>query len=513
MNETVIHPASHISLTKLSRAEGRSSVAAAAYAARTRMHDVRLGRSYDYRAASGLLAEGLVEWTGTAEELWNAAEAAETRRNACTSRELRPALPAELSLEDQARLVRGFACWLRDEHGVAAHWVIHAPRFTDRAEEKALWRRRDEPGGLEDYLAAASDPVMTNLNFHAHIRFTVRRVDAASGAFGEKTREFDRTNPHEPSPEERRGKRDPERKPTGRETLLAIRAEWEKRTNRALERAGSGVRIDLRSYADMAAAGDMPEGLEAQPHLGPRIAAAVRAADEDVTLRIPRAAIERDEARARNAELHASWLTLRALERERARLEGESAAEAARRERRRKKTAEEDRRRIANAGSAHARARAIDAATSIDAPHLVPAAKTGGATEAPLQPDRAETAWPELSSRPTATGPKRPSEGGRPETAVGRPASGEMDPWAAAIAGARRWNARRPDASIGEDDASTGDRKSSRDMIDGVSFETPIDPETYVDPRPETPSTPFVLSKRDRRRFRPPSQRQRVRGD
>ena len=145
-----------------------------------------------------------MQWTGTAEALWNAAEAAETRRNACTSRELRHALPAELPLDDQARLVRGFACWLRDEHGVAVHWVIHAPRFEDRAQEKALWRARGEPDGMAAYLAAASDPDMTNLNYHAHIRFTVRRVDAATGAFGEKTRDLDRKNPLEPSPEEGR---------------------------------------------------------------------------------------------------------------------------------------------------------------------------------------------------------------------------------------------------------------------------------------------------------------------
>nr|WP_272911612.1 MobA/MobL family protein [Loktanella sp. M215] len=61
-----------------------------------------------------MLRDGVVNWNGSAEELWNAAEASETRTNSRVARELRPALPAELPLDDQLSLVRGFCLFLKD---------------------------------------------------------------------------------------------------------------------------------------------------------------------------------------------------------------------------------------------------------------------------------------------------------------------------------------------------------------------------------------------------------------
>ena len=89
---------------------------------------------------------------------------------------------------------------------------------------------------------------LTNRKDHAHILFSTRRVDTGTGAFGAKTRELDDRE-------------------TGPEELKVIRAEWEKRTNATLTKAGSDVRIDMRSYADMAAAGDAPGGLMSQEYL------------------------------------------------------------------------------------------------------------------------------------------------------------------------------------------------------------------------------------------------------
>jgi len=258
------------------------------------MTDQRTGRRYNYRSAVGLISQGLIGWHGTAEELWNAAEKSEVKRNARVARELRPALPAELPLDEQHRLVKGFSCWLRDEFGVAVHHVVHAPIFRNAREGKRLWRERHSPDGLRELHEALFDPEMTNLNFHAHIRFTTRRVDRDTGIFGAKTRELD------------------DRK-TGPEMLHKIRDEWQRRTNQALARNGSTSRIDLRSYVTMAAAGDAPEGLEPQEHLGPRTTQKARSASEDTTQRAPVAAIERDEIRERNEERWTCWLTLRSL--------------------------------------------------------------------------------------------------------------------------------------------------------------------------------------------------------
>ena len=207
------------------------------------MTDQRTGKVHNYSSVRGLLAEGLVNWHGTAEGLWNAAEASETRRNARVARELRPALPAELPLDDQRRLVHGFCCWMKDQYGIAAHWVIHAPTFYDENEDKRRWRDRGSEKGWKEYLGALCDSEKTNRNFHSHIRWTTRKINRETGEFGKKTRELDA-------------------KDTGPEKLKQIRTEWQRRTNAALMKIGSPARIDLRSYEEMAKAGDAPPGLE-----------------------------------------------------------------------------------------------------------------------------------------------------------------------------------------------------------------------------------------------------------
>ena len=262
----------------------------------------------------GLLGEGLVHWNGSAESLWNAAEASETRINSRVARELRPALPAELPLDDQLSLVRGFCLFLKDRYGVASHWVVHAPTFHEKDVGKRLWKqgRRNGEGRI---LKALNDPDKTNLNFHAHIRWTVREVDRETGTFGKKTRKLDD-------------------KGTGSDEVKAIRAEWERRTNAALEKAGKKSRIDLRSYEDMAAAEDAPEGLRAQEHVGPLRTAKFRKAADifDEPMVAGRNAMVRQENDAR----WESWFELRRLAREKARLDGESERIARENEQRRR---------------------------------------------------------------------------------------------------------------------------------------------------------------------------------
>ena len=345
MKKRALHPASHCPLIVLSRSDGRSSVAAAAYAARTRMVDERTGLIHNYSRVPGLLGEGLVHWNGSAEELWNAAEASEKRKNARVARELRPALPAELPLDDQLSLVRGFCLFLKDRYGVASHWVVHAPTFHDKNTGKRLWKGRDTDAGRTEYHRALSDKDITNLNFHAHNRWTVREVDRGSGTFGDKTHKLDR-------------------RPSGPEEVKLIRAEWERRTNAALKKAGSSARIDLRSYKDMAEAGDAPEGLRAQEHVGPIRTAKHRAATDffDEPMVVRRNAIVRDE----NETRWEIWFELRRLAREKARLEGESARIALENERRRREQAERDKQKVREAANEAELNAAILGAGAID---------------------------------------------------------------------------------------------------------------------------------------------------
>jgi MobA/MobL family len=99
------HAAAHHSITVISRGKGRSATAAAAYVAGTRIVDARTGLDHDYRRRSGVRCVEIVGHAGNPAELWNAAEAAETRLNACTARETILALPPAW----QAALLRGHA--------------------------------------------------------------------------------------------------------------------------------------------------------------------------------------------------------------------------------------------------------------------------------------------------------------------------------------------------------------------------------------------------------------------
>jgi len=190
----------HLNVSVISRAAGRSATAAAAYRLGARIEDQRTRLTHDYRRRTGVIASGIVGWpTDSHATLWNAAEAAESRCNSCTAREVMIALPAELSTEDQARLVRGFAAHLRDRYGIAATWSIHAA-----------------PKGGDER------------NRHAHILITTRKVDA-SGTFGEKTRTLD------------------DRK-HGPEEIKKLRLEWEQRVNSALQKAGINARVSSRKH-------------------------------------------------------------------------------------------------------------------------------------------------------------------------------------------------------------------------------------------------------------------------
>ncbi|WP_082025168.1 MobA/MobL family protein [Ruegeria sp. ANG-R] len=105
-------PASRLEVILHFRADGRSAVKSAAYTARTTFRDARVGRRFSPGRKVGLLSHELINWTGNAEELWNAAERSERRKNARVIRELRPTLPRELPLLEQVGLVRGFCLWL-----------------------------------------------------------------------------------------------------------------------------------------------------------------------------------------------------------------------------------------------------------------------------------------------------------------------------------------------------------------------------------------------------------------
>lgn len=215
----------HLSVKTISRSAGRSATAAAAYRAAWKIIDQRTGEVHDYRPRKGgvesadlVLPIGAPDWASDRDAIWNAAEAAETRKNSVVAREFEIALPSELSAVQRKHLALTFARELVDRHGFAADVAIH------------------QPGKEGD-----------NRNHHAHILCTTRRLTAVG--FGEKTRELDDRKSKEVD--------------GWRERFAAIQ-------NAHLRSAGVSARVDHRSLVD--------QGIDREPtkHLGPVLTAIYR---------------------------------------------------------------------------------------------------------------------------------------------------------------------------------------------------------------------------------------------
>ncbi|MBV9747674.1 MAG: MobA/MobL family protein [Acetobacteraceae bacterium] len=160
----------------VSRGDGRSATAAAAYRACCAIEDERQNRTHDYTRKQGLeaaeivLPDGAPAWARDRAKLWNAAELRERNKdkraktpdkaNAQTAREFFFSFPVELSPEGRLNTARAVARRLADAHGIAADFAIHQPG-----------KEGDER------------------NYHCHMLTTTRRLTAKG--LGEKAREWD----------------------------------------------------------------------------------------------------------------------------------------------------------------------------------------------------------------------------------------------------------------------------------------------------------------------------------
>lgn len=218
-------PIYHLSLKPISRGAGRTSTAAAAYRSATKIVDERTGEVFDFSRKKGVVHSQIVmppasDWRPSRAELWNTAEAAERRKDACLSREHEVALPKEMNNAQRLSLVQAYAQDLAQRHGCAVDFNIHSPR-------------PDAKGGEE--------------NWHAHLMCTTRK--AGLSGLGEKC----------------------DREKAGRDRKADLsfeRQRWEQICNQHLKQAGIDQQIDCRSLAE--------QGIldrSAGQHLGPTAAA------------------------------------------------------------------------------------------------------------------------------------------------------------------------------------------------------------------------------------------------
>ena len=152
----------------LSRASGGNAVRSAAYNARDAITAERTGELFHFSHRDApehhavLLPEGADARLANCAMLWNAAEAAERRKDAQVAREIVLALPADrvLSTEDRIELARSFAQEHFVSKGLAVQLDVHAPH-QERGESEGAWAGN---GGDAS-------------NWHAHLLITTRRIE------------------------------------------------------------------------------------------------------------------------------------------------------------------------------------------------------------------------------------------------------------------------------------------------------------------------------------------------
>lgn len=189
----------HLSAKVISRAGGRSSVAAAAYRTAGRLRDDRQGLEHDYSRKGGVVhaeimaPENAPDWMRDRDQLWNAIEAVEKRRDAQLAREIEVALPRELDRGERLELLRGFVQREFVDRGMIADVAVHEGKARD----------------------GQSQP-------HAHVMLTMREL--TGDGFGKKDRSWNAPD-----------------------LLMGWREAWAREANVALERAGRSEQIDHRS--------------------------------------------------------------------------------------------------------------------------------------------------------------------------------------------------------------------------------------------------------------------------
>lgn len=230
----------HFTPQLISRGEGRSAVAAAAYRHCARMENEREGSVADFSRKPGMVHDEFIlpsdapAWAraliadrsvaGASEAFWNRVEAFETRKDAQLAKEFILALPRELTTEQNIAMMREFVAEQVSARGLVADWVYH-----------------DAPG-----------------NPHVHLMTTLRPL--TEGGFGGKKVPVIGDDGQ------------PVRSKAGqivyklwagdKADFLALREAWYATQNKHLELNGHDIRVDGRSYAE--------RGIELEPtsHIG-----------------------------------------------------------------------------------------------------------------------------------------------------------------------------------------------------------------------------------------------------
>jgi Ti-type conjugative transfer relaxase TraA len=205
----------HFSAKVVSRANGSSAVASAAYRSASELHDDRLGRNHDFSNKAGvihsevMLPEGAPERLNDRATLWNEVEAGEKRKDAQLAREVEFSIPREMNEKQGVQLARDFVNKQFVDRGMVADLNVHWDKAKDGSPKP-----------------------------HAHVMMTMREVGPEG--FGKKNRDWNST-----------------------ELLKDWREAWSAHVNERMAELGLEGRIDHRSYE--------AQGIELEPQhkIGP----------------------------------------------------------------------------------------------------------------------------------------------------------------------------------------------------------------------------------------------------
>lgn len=186
----------HLDFKVVKRSEGKSSVAKAAYHARTRITDERTGDTYDYSRRTDLYGHFILAPVNAPQHivkdstaLWNEVERVERQSNGQTARYFDVSIPAELSNDDKKKLVLEYCQKNFVDKGMIADIAFHD---------------------------------LDSDNPHAHVMLTLKAIGPEG--FGKKERSWN-----------------------DRKMSVLWRESWASMANSYLETAGSSERIDHRS--------------------------------------------------------------------------------------------------------------------------------------------------------------------------------------------------------------------------------------------------------------------------
>ena len=158
----------HFSAKVISRANGSSAVASAAYRSASELHDERLGRSHNFSNKAGvehseiMAPEGSPERWQDRQTLWNEVEAFEKRKDAQLAREVEFSIPRELDQAQGIELARDFLQREFVDRGMVADLNVHWDIGSDGLPKP-----------------------------HAHVMLSMR--EASPEGFGKKVREWNTT--------------------------------------------------------------------------------------------------------------------------------------------------------------------------------------------------------------------------------------------------------------------------------------------------------------------------------